>query len=57
MSPYRRQYLRKRFLDKQQTQMAEDAKLPDPADAYRALLAELSQERDDDKHGAAERAA
>ncbi len=56
MSPYRREYLRKRFLDKQQTQLAEDAKLADPAEAYRALLAELSQDRDD-KDRAAERAA
>ena len=41
MNPYSRQYLRERYLLQQQAQMAEDAKLDDPAAAYRALLAEL----------------
>ncbi len=56
MSPYRRKYLRQRFLEKQQAQLAEDAKLADPAVAYRALLEELSEDRDD-KDRAADRAA
>ena len=41
MNPYSKPFLRKRFLAKQQSQMAEDAKLADPADAYRELLEEI----------------
>ena len=43
MNVYSRKYLRKRFIDKQQSQMVEDAKLPDPADAYRELVKELEK--------------
>lgn len=42
MNRYSREYLKKRFLDEQQSQLAEDAKLPDPARAYEALLEELA---------------
>ncbi len=48
MNMYSRKYLTERFLAQQQTQLAEDAKLPDPADAYEALLDELSIEPDRD---------
>jgi hypothetical protein len=44
MNPYSRQYLRERYLAEQQAQMAEDAKLDDPAVAYEALLAELDRD-------------
>lgn len=59
MNPYSRQYLRERYLAEQQSQLAEDAKLDDPAVAYRALLAELDRELDDldAGHGAAQWAA
>ena len=33
--------LRQRFLAVQQSQLREDAKLPDPAEAYRVLVKEL----------------
>jgi len=46
MNPYSRQYLRERYLAEQQSQMAEDAKLDDPAAAYRDLLAEIERELD-----------
>ena len=36
--------LRERFLAEQQDQLREDAKLVDPAEAYRALLEELDDE-------------
>lgn len=56
MNPYSRQSLRDRYLAEQQSQLAEDAKLDDPAVAYQALLAEL--ERDlDARDSAAQRAA
>jgi hypothetical protein len=35
--------LRERFLAEQQSQLREDAKLSDPAEAYRALLEELEE--------------
>ena len=44
MNPYRRQYLRQRYLAEQQSQMALDAKLDDPAVAYKALLAEIDRD-------------
>ncbi len=46
MNPYSRQYLRERYLAEQQSQLAEDAKLDDPAAAYEALLAEIDRELD-----------
>ena len=46
MNPYSRQYLRERYLLQQQSQLAEDAELDDPAAAYRALLAELDRDLD-----------
>jgi hypothetical protein len=36
--------LRERFLAEQQSQLREDAKLSDPAEAYRALLEEIDDE-------------
>lgn len=56
MNAYSRPYLRDRYLAEQQSQLAEDAKLDDPADAYRALLAELDRELDGGD-AAAQRAA
>ncbi len=47
MNRYSRAYLRERFLAEQQDQLAKDATLADPADAYRVLLEELYAERDD----------
>ncbi len=44
MNPYSRQYLRERYLAQQQSQLAEDAKLGDPAVAYKALLAEIASD-------------
>jgi hypothetical protein len=44
----RRISLRERFLAEQQQQLREDAKVPDPAEAYRVLLEELSDEARDD---------
>jgi hypothetical protein len=46
MNPYSQPYLRERYLAQQQTQLAEDAKLDDPAVAYLALLAEIDRELD-----------
>ncbi len=46
MNPYSRQYLRERYLAEQQSQLAEDAKLDDPAVAYRSLLAEIHRDLD-----------
>jgi hypothetical protein len=40
--------LRDRFLFEQQAQLAKDAALPDPADAYRALVETLDAE--DEEH-------
>ncbi len=42
----KRQTLRERYLAEQQDQLTEDAKLLDPAAAYRALIAELDVEAD-----------
>ena len=44
MNPDSRQYLRERYLAQQQAQLAVDAKLDDPAAAYRDLLAEIDRE-------------
>ena len=44
MNRYSRQYLRERYLAQQQAQLDKDARLSDPAMAYRALLAELRDE-------------
>ncbi|MHC4991189.1 MAG: hypothetical protein ACYTGC_09430 [Planctomycetota bacterium] len=49
--------LRERFLAEQQQQLREDAKLTDPAEAYRALLEELSDERENAALETADRAA
>ena len=46
MNPDSRQYLRDRYLAQQQSQMALDAKLNDPAAAYRSLLAEIDRDLD-----------
>ena len=46
MNPYSRQYLRQRYLAEQQSQLALDAQLDDPAVAYEALLAEIDRELD-----------
>jgi hypothetical protein len=46
MNPYSRPYLRERYLAQQQAQLAEDAKLDDPAMAYADLLAEIERELD-----------
>ncbi len=43
---YLRRERRARYLAEQQAQLAEDAKLDDPAAAYRALLEELDSEDD-----------
>ena len=56
MNPYSRQYLRERYLAEQQSQLAEDAKIDDPAAAYQALLAELDRDLDA-AEAAAQRAA
>ena len=57
MNSYSRSYLRDRFLAEQQLQLAKDAKLTDPADAYRALVEELSADPDSGFDQATERAA
>ena len=44
MNSLRRKNLRERFLAEQQTQLAEDAKLADPAAAYRELIERLESE-------------
>lgn len=49
MSPNQRQALRERFLAQQQQKLAEDARLADPAVAYRQLLDELAAERSEDE--------
>ena len=46
MNHYSRPYLRERYLAAQQAQLAKDAQLSDPAEAYRALLEELGVELD-----------
>ncbi|MEE8459554.1 MAG: hypothetical protein V3S08_06760 [Phycisphaerales bacterium] len=46
MNPYSQPYLRERYLAQQQAQLVEDAKLDDPAVAYRNLLAEIACELD-----------
>ena len=38
--------MRERFLAEQQLQLMEDAKLTDPAEAYRALVEELGDDRE-----------
>ena len=43
--------LRARYLAEQQTQLTEDAKLPDPAKAYLALLREFRPRRADRPSG------
>ncbi len=57
MNHYSRQYLRERYLAEQQSQLAEDAKLDDPAAAYEALLAEIDRELDADAEAVRQRAA
>ena len=58
MNQYSRQFLRDRFLAEQQDQLAEDAKLDDPAVAYRSLVEERwSDAGADDLSPAADRAA
>ena len=48
---FERKKLRARFLAEQQIQLVRDAKLADPAKAYRNLVAELMAEANDwDKH-------
>ncbi|MHC4102680.1 MAG: hypothetical protein ACYS15_20945 [Planctomycetota bacterium] len=49
--------LRERFLAEQQQQLREDSKLRDPAEAYRALLEELSDESRDESLETSDRAA
>ena len=46
MNRYSRPYLRERYLAQQQAQLDKDARLNDPAIAYRALLEELRDELD-----------
>ena len=46
MNRYSRPYLRERYLAQQQAQLDKDARLSDPATAYRALLAEFRDELD-----------
>ena len=49
--------LRERFLAEQQQQLREDAKLTDPAEAYRALLEELGDERESEALESSDQAA
>jgi hypothetical protein len=56
-SKKRRISLRERFLAEQQQQLREDAKVPDPAEAYRVLLEELSDEARDETLETTDRAA
>ena len=49
MNQYTRQFLRDRYLAEQQTQLAEDSKIDDPAQAYRALVDELYSDDERDK--------
>ena len=53
----RRLTLRERFLAEQQQQLRADAKLTDPAEAYRALLDELSDDAHEQSLRRSERAA
>jgi hypothetical protein len=53
----RRVSLRERFLAEQQQQLKEDAKLTDPAEAYRALLDELSDDARGDSLETSDQAA
>ncbi len=46
MNRYSRPYLRERYLAQQQSQLDKDARLSDPAIAYRALLEEFRAELD-----------
>ena len=48
MNVYSRKYLKERFVAQQQAQLAKDARLPDPAYAYEALVEELTDEPDRD---------
>ena len=52
-----RQTLRERFLAEQQDQLTKDARLLDPAEAYKALIAELDGESDPDWQERSDRAA
>ena len=47
MDPHDRKVLRERFLAQQQQKLAEDARLDDPARAYRQLLAELARDKEE----------
>ena len=49
--------LRERFLAEQQQQLREDAKLTDPAEAYRALVEELSDNPENESLETSDRAA
>ena len=49
--------LRDRYLAEQQVQLVLDAKLLDPAEAYRLLLAELESEHEQDQDNATDKAA
>jgi hypothetical protein len=49
--------LRERFLAEQQQQLREDAKLTDPAEAYRALLKELSDDGESESLETSDQAA
>jgi hypothetical protein len=53
----RRISLRERFLADQQQQLREDAKLSDPAEAYRLLIEELSDEARDETLETSDQAA
>jgi hypothetical protein len=53
----RRISLRERFLAEQQQQLREDAKLSDPAEAYRVLLEELSDDACDEALETSDQAA
>ena len=57
MNRYSRQFLRERFLQEQQSQLAEDAKIADPADAYLVLLDELEDGPENGGGDHSERAA
>ena len=53
----RRISLRERFLAEQQQQLREDAKLTDPAEAYRALLKELGDDGESESLETSDQAA
>ena len=57
MNIYSRQFLRERYIAAQQTQMAKDAELADPALAYQALIEELNAALETDRDEPQERAA